>query len=217
MNFWKKTLPLSIAFILGWIGILGDYIPHQTSEELTKSIMKGLIIVFAIVAFLGLYSLLQMHWSKIKRKNVGWGYSLLVYIGFFVMLFFGLYNQGEFFWNTQVERGQIQWLYQYAFTPCQATMFSILAFFIASAAYRTFRAKSIEAGILLLAAVLVMFGVVPISGMIWKGFPEIAQWLLEYPNMAVKRAIFFGIALGAISTSLRIIFGIERSYMGGGE
>ena len=217
MNFWKKTLPLSIAFILGWIGILGDYIPHQTSEELTKSIMKGLIIVFAIVAFLGLYSLLQMHWSKIKRKNAGWGYSLLVYIGFFVMLFFGLYNQGEFFWNTQVERGQIQWLYQYAFTPCQATMFSILAFFIASAAYRTFRAKSIEAGILLLAAILVMFGVVPISGMIWKGFPEIAQWLLEYPNMAVKRAIFFGIALGAISTSLRIIFGIERSYMGGGE
>ena len=80
MNFWKKTLPLSIAFILGWIGILGDYIPHQTSEELTKSIMKGLIIVFAIVAFLGLYSLLQMHWSKIKRKNVGWGYSLLVYM-----------------------------------------------------------------------------------------------------------------------------------------
>ena len=67
----------------------------------------------------------------------------------------------------------------------------------------------------LVAAVLVMFGVVPISGKIWSGFPEIAQWLLEYPNMAVKRAIFFGIALGVISMSLRIIFGIERSYMGG--
>ena len=217
MKFWKKTLPLAIAFVMGWIGILVNYIPHQASEALMTSTTKGLIITMAIVAFLGLYSLLHMHYFKIKRKNEGWGYSLLVFFGFFTMFLFGLYNQGEFFWNTQVEKGQIDWIYTYIFTPCQATMFSILAFFIASAAYRTFRAKSVEAGILLLAAVLVMFGVVPISGLLWKGFPEIAQWLLEYPNMAVKRAIFFGVALGVISMSLRIIFGIERSYLGGGE
>lgn len=211
----KKNLPLTIAFVLGWMGILLDYIPHQASDYMMQSITKGLIITIAIVAFLGLYSLLNMHWTKVKRKNVGWGYSLLVFFGFFTMLFFGLYNQGEWFWNAQVDKGQVEWLYTYVFTPCQATMFSILAFFIASAAYRTFRAKSMEAGILLVAAVLVMFGVVPISGKIWSGFPAIAQWLLEYPNMAVKRAIFFGIALGVVSMSLRIIFGIERSYMGG--
>jgi len=211
----KKNLPLTIAFIMGWLGILLDYIPHKASEVLMTSITKGLMVTIAIVAFLGLYSLLNMHWIKIKRKNAGWGYSLLVFAGFFFMLIFGLYNQGDLFWKAQVEQGMVEWIYTYIFTPCQETMFSILAFFIASAAYRTFRAKSMEAGILLVAAVLVMFGVVPISGKIWSGFPEIAQWLLEYPNMAVKRAIFFGIALGVISMSLRIIFGIERSYMGG--
>ncbi len=211
----KKNLPLTIAFIMGWLGILLDYIPHKYSEVLMTAITKGLNTMIAIVAFLGLYSLLNMHWLKIKRNNAGWGYSILVFLGFFVMLLFGLYNQGDYLFKAQVEQGMVEWLYTYVFTPCQETMFSILAFFIASAAYRTFRAKSLEAGILLVAAVVVMFGVVPISGKIWTGFHAVAQWLLEYPNMAVKRAIFFGIALGIVSMSLRIIFGIERSYLGG--
>jgi len=218
MNFWKKTLPLSIAFCAGWLGILLDYIPHQASDAVMTSTTKGLTVVMAIVAFLGLYSLLQLHYTKIKRKNAGWGYSLLTWAGFAIMFCFGMYNSGEWFWNAQVEGATtVDWLYRFIFTPCQATMFSILAFFIASAAYRTFRAKSVEAGILLICAIVVMFGQVPISSVVWEKFPDIAQWLLDYPNMAVKRAIFFGVALGAVSTSLRIIFGIERSYMGGGE
>jgi len=51
----------------------------------------------------------------------------------------------------------------------------------------------------------------------WDTFPRAADWLMEYPNMAVKRAIFLGISLGAISQSLRVLFGIERSYLGGGS
>ena len=218
MNFWKKTLPLTIAFCSGWLGIMLNYIPHQASDATMNATTKGLTVVVAIVAFLGIYSLLQMHYVKIKRQNSSWGYSVMIWIGFLFMFIFGVYNSGQWFWNAQVEGATaIDWLYRFIFTPCQATMFSILAFFIASAAYRTFRAKSIEAGILLVCAVIVMFGMVPISGVVWEGFPDAAQWLLDYPNMAVKRAIYFGVALGGISTSLRIIFGIERSYMGGGE
>jgi len=215
MNFFKKTFPLIVAFILGWIAIILDFVPHSISQSIMTALTKGLILIYAVAAFLGIYSLLRMHYMKIKRKNEGWGYSAFVWIGFTLMISFGIYNGGKWFWTPQVETGGVPWLYKYIFTPCQATMFSMLAFFIASAAYRTFRAKTIEAVILLLAAVIVMFGVVPISAVVWDGFPEIAQWLLDYPNMAVKRAIFFGVALGVVSTSLRIIFGIERSYMGG--
>ncbi len=117
------------------------------------------------------------------------------------------------------------WMYQNLFVPMQATMFSILAFYIASAAYRAFRARTREATVLLVTAIVVMLGRVPLGAMLipykpWGGqvefLPWLTEWILNNPSMAAQRGIMIGIGLGMIATSLRIIFGIERTYMGGG-
>ena len=102
-----------------------------------------------------------------------------------------------------------------------ATMFAMLAFFIASAAYRAFRARSAESIILLLTAIMVMLWRVPMGEAFLNLFPgDIPTWLNTYVmngvNMSVQRGILVGAALGAASMSLRIILGIERTYMGRG-
>ena len=44
--------------------------------------------------------------------------------------------------------------------------------------------------------------------------PNLSGWILSSFNTAGQRAIQMGIALGIISMSLKLILGIERSYLG---
>jgi hypothetical protein len=97
--------------------------------------------------------------------------------------------------------------------PIQATMFSLLAFYIASAAYRAFRARSLLASILLAAAVIIMIRFAPL-GPISSVVSDISSWILRIPNMAAKRAIFIGVGLGMVATAIKVLLGIERTYMG---
>ena len=109
------------------------------------------------------------------------------------------------------------WIYTYVMVPLQGSMFAILAFFIASAAYRSFRARSKEAAVLLIAAVIVMLGRVPLGEHLIPATGDITIWILNVLNAAVRRAILIGISLGAVALSLKIIFGQERAYLGGGK
>lgn len=217
MLFLRRTLPLIIAFGVGISAIAFYYIPHSSAQNIERELALWDRIVAAFAFFLGLHSLLHLHWGRIRQHRPGWGYSLLVYISFALMLLFALYNNGTGPFHPQAEMGPFVWMFHNVQVPASATMFSILAFFIASAAYRTFRARTPEAAILLISAVIVMLGRVPIGALISDLIPQFSQWLMAVPNLAAKRGILLGVSLGAIATSLRIIFGIERAYLGGGE
>jgi hypothetical protein len=62
-----------------------------------------------------------------------------------------------------------------------------------------------------------MIGFMPFGQYLGRWFPSFAEWIMLVPNMASKRGIQFGIAFGAIATALKIILGIERSWLGGKE
>ena len=106
------------------------------------------------------------------------------------------------------------WIYDHIFSPANATMFALLAFFVASAAFRAFRARNVEAALLLAAAIFMMLGRAPLGRAISDVLPDVAQWLLDVPSNGGRRAIMMGAAIGAIATGLRVILGIERSHLG---
>jgi hypothetical protein len=164
---------------------------------------------------LGITSLFQLHAAKIRRQEAGWGYSLVLYAGIVVTVLVGLWNGGKE--TIDGAMTSFGWIYSYTLVPLQGTMFAILAFFIASAAYRSFRARSREAAVLLVAAMIVMMGRVPLGEYILPISGDLSGWILNVLNAAVRRAILIGVSLGAVALSLKIIFGVERSYLGGGR
>ena len=99
------------------------------------------------------------------------------------------------------------------FVPLGAAMFSLLGFYIASAAYRAFRVRSAESGLMMLAALVVMLGQIPFGLWIWGEFPEIRLWLLQVPSTAASRAIEMGAAVGGLIMAFRMWLSIEsESY-----
>jgi ABC-type enterobactin transport system permease subunit len=78
-----------------------------------------------------------------------------------------------------------------------------------------FKARSKEAALLLISAVLVMWGRAPISAVISEGFAAIADWMMAVPNTAGMRGIVIGIGIGVISIGIRTLLGIERGHLGG--
>lgn len=114
------------------------------------------------------------------------------------------------------------WFYNYIMYPLMSTVFALLAFYMMTAAYRAMRAKSWEAGLLLAAALVVLLGQVPVDQFVRLPAIEgvsLFEWLklkiLDYPNTAAKRSIIIGVALGGLATSIKILTGIEKPYLGG--
>jgi hypothetical protein len=216
---WKKQIPLAITFIMGLIFGIQYFVPHRISDNLFYSYIDWGIVIGIFGAILAFVSFYRAHIVRIKRKAPAWPYSLIAIAVSLIMILFG-FIQGK-------ESGSVfSNMYFYVLVSIEGTMFSLLAFYISSAAYRAFRARSMQATALLIAAIIVMLGRIPLGDQIslWKliwpsapAFSDIANWILTVPNMAAKRAMQLGIGLGVMMMSLKIVLGIERSYMGGGD
>lgn len=207
----KRSIPLALCLVMGISMMVQFFVPHPVSVGYYELTTKWIRIVAAFALVLGTGSLIMYHGDRIQRKRQGWPYSIATIVAFVATAVIGLgwgIRPGSILQNV---------IFSNILVPLNASMFAILAFYMASAAYRAFRARTKEAALLLIASFIVMLGMVPVGASIWGKLPAIAEWVLSVPNMAAKRAIVFGVALGAIATSLKVILGIERGWLGGGK
>ncbi|MFC1850380.1 hypothetical protein ACFL27_09340 [candidate division CSSED10-310 bacterium] len=203
----KDQIALILCFAFGVFAIFAYFFP--VLDELNKEyVINWTLIIFGFSMVLGIVSLLKSHVNKISRRSKGYQYNIVALLGFLGMSFFG------FVYGID-EKSFFQYLFFTLQVPVQATMFSLLAFFIGSATFRAFRARTLEATLLLAAAIIVMLGQVPLTSQNIPYITEFKDWILDVPNTAAKRGILIGVGLGLISTAMKIILGIERTYLGG--
>ncbi|MFN3822095.1 MAG: hypothetical protein ACK4OO_07140 [bacterium] len=222
----RREIPLIITFIIGVMLIVALFIPREPFPELDSEFSRWFDIIAVFAFVLGGGNLLQVHIDRITRKHKDQWFSVVTIVSFLFTLTVGMLKIGGdpgIKGNYIAEGTWFKVIYDAVFTPLTASMFSLLAFFVASASYRAFRAKTREATILLLAAFIILIGRTPLGYYLTYWLPEplqflhipnLSAWILSTPNLAGQRAIMIGIALGIISTSLKLILGIERSYLG---
>ena len=235
----RSRIPILLAVVSGIIPILALYTPKNfISGEtgMSPRLDQWLIILAGYALLLGIINVLQNNFRKISRREKGWFFAAVLLTGLFVTGGAGIYG-----WISKQGIGlapdgsttPFKYMTDWFFQPLQSTIFSLLAFFMASAAFRAFRARNFEATVLLLAAGFVMLGRVPILEFLATPFPPLhavaaqagkavgaaTEWIMKTPNGAAQSGIIIGAALGAGSMAIRVILGIERGYLGlgGGE
>lgn len=204
----KREIPLLIVFITGLFMAVQFFVPHEYSEYAYEFLIEWTIIIGIFALALGIWSFVKVATDKIKRRSENWQYSIVALAGLASMIIFALP------WWGGLESYMYRSFFNNIMIPLHATMFSLLAFFIASASFRAFRAHSALATVLLLSALIVMLRFNPYMGPIGDADAKAASWILNVPNLAAKRAIIIGIGLGIVATALKVVLGIERTYMG---
>lgn len=225
----KRELPLFLTAAIGAVMILGFFIPHPWVSVPADFLQQSAVIVVAFGYVLGGANVLRVNLEGISRRDRDWPYRIVLVAAMLVTVSVGLFVDGPRF---QSQGARTLWIYNHLYSPMSATMFALLAFFIASAAFRAFRIRTVEAGLLAAAALIVMLGRVPLGDFLVRPLTDHAwapewlreaplgtmqQWIMDVPQNAAKRAILIGAAMGVMATGLRVILGIERAYLGGGD
>jgi hypothetical protein len=224
----KREVPLAITFIVGVVVLIQWFVPHEPIGSMGARFSQWFDIIASFAIILGGLNLLKLQSIKVQKRHKDAPYAMVTIIGFAITAFVGFAKTGGSQpGNPLFDPGShFVWVWWNTFVPLSATMFALLAFFVASASYRAFRARNTEATVLLVAGIILMLGRVPLGKAMTDWLPEylrflhipkFAEWIFQVPNTAGARAIMIGIALGIVSTSLRLILGIERSYLGGDE
>jgi len=215
----RRRIPLLLTMLVGIIFVVQFFVPHRPFSGMQGLLTDWVQIIVAFAIWLGALNLMRVSADSIYRREKNWPYATIIIGSFLTISIVGFFFSGGT--RFQDPGTPFDWIYQNVYNPLSATMFAMLAFYIASASYRAFRARNREATLLLLAGFLVMLGRVPVGDTITGFLPEgyrlsnLADLIMNVPNKAGQRAIMIGIALGIVSTSLRLILGIERSHLGG--
>jgi len=177
---WKRQIPILIVTMIGSITLFGWFIdqPH-VKEFVGDDATQWYDILASFAIILGALNLIKLQVQKVLYQRTGWGYSLVAVFGFIFSITAGFFIKGVddsvAQWGAHVtsDGTLFKWMFDYVFSPMSATMFSLLAFFVASASYRAFRIRNFEATLLLGSGIIIMVGRVPIGGVI-------SSWFVMY-------------------------------------
>ncbi len=200
-----KWFATAVAIGVGLITLLDLFFTNTLLDPIGATFREWTIILTAFALLLGVSNLLFVHLSRIIRRNeTGAGYSFIVLVTFAIVTILGIW--------FGVSSAPMNWIFNNLYVPLQSAFFGLAAFFLATAAYRALRARNIETTLMLLAALVVFVGQIPLASTPLGILSTARDWVLAVPSTAGVRGILLGVALGTIATALRLIIGMDRPY-----
>ncbi|HWR82908.1 MAG TPA: hypothetical protein VN285_06380 [Candidatus Deferrimicrobium sp.] len=201
-----RTFAVGICFVFGVLMFVQYFSPHPAARTVHRTVSEYWQIIFAFGLLIGVVAVLRSNLRQLR-----WGsdrpYRLVTLCGLAAMPILALV------WGRGID-SPFMWMFENVQAPMQSTVFALLAFFVVSASVRGFRARSVPAAILLVSALLILLSRSALGSAVLPQLSDTAEWIRNTPSMSARRAILIGIGLGSLTTSLRVILGIEQTWLG---
>lgn len=202
----KKFVFIFITVLSGIIVLLGIFLPSTVFNGVKQELLNWTIILSSLSMIIAIIGLLTVHWKKIFTKEKADYASIFFLIGFLLVLITGIFGQFEnkFFLN----------LTQTVIISVESSLLAVLSLTLAYASYRFFRKKqdflSIIFGVSTILFLLIFSGILS-AGENSPLLENIVSGINSLP-IAGSAGILIGIAIGAIVTSLRALFGFIHPF-----
>jgi len=203
-----RYLAVAIAVVTGVIVLLGYFLPALAGVQGT--LLNWAIILAGVAALVGVFNLISVHWDKVRRREKGSVYSALLLITLVATFFFGIAL------HLGPDDPNMRLLVTAVIVPAEATLMALLAVTLLYASIRLLRRRTdVMSIVFLMTAVLMLAASVTLSfGGISPLNDIVRPWIQQVLALGGARGILIGVALGTLTTGLRILFGVDRPYGG---
>jgi len=201
----RKILPIAVTILVGLVVLVDFFIPNPELDAIGAALAEGAMILAAFALMLGLINILATHARRLATPEPHRAVSAVLIVAMLGTFAVSVMLPGS---------GAIRWIFRYAYAPLQSTMTALLAFFVVTAVYRSFRVRNLEAALLMTTSLFILVMQLPFVVALAPRLADIRDWLLRVPVTAGTRGILLGAALGTVATSLRVLLAVDRPYVG---
>lgn len=207
----KSPISTAIAIGVGIVVLAGYFIPSMTNIRFI--LLRTGLVLSAVALLVGIINLLTVHIKKLGAENANSGYSLILVIALLVTLVVGIIDMVQTYLVGQPNFQMTNWVFTYIQMPIETSLLAVTTVSLIYAAASILRKRmdvfSITFFFVILLVLLGSFSIPPAT---LPFLHVIRDWILRVPALGGARGLLLGIALGTITTGIRILLGTDRPY-----
>lgn len=202
-----RIITAIIAIAVGVLVLLGYFLPQAAIFQVI--LLDWAIILAGAATLAGVLNLVNVHSEKIRTRAKDNVYSAILILGLFATFVFALLLKPQ---NVYVR----VFILNGVIIPIEASLMALLAVSLLYAAVRMLRRRAdlmsivfiLTAALLFFGSATLPFGDVPVMSTL------VRPWVSQILALGGARGILIGVALGTLTTGLRVLFGVDRPYGG---
>lgn len=214
-----------IAISVGVIVLLGYFIPAVPVLSVLRFIfLQWAVILAGVAVIIGTGNLFTVHYQKIRERRRGWVNSVILILFMLITILVslapfmvaGLFPSMESALKPGMDFS-LKVLLDGILVPAEISLMAVLAVTLLYASVRLLRVRADWASILFLATTLIILlglGPLPYLGQLPWVSTILRPVVSDILATGGARGILIGVALGTLTTGLRILFGADRPYGG---